>query len=102
MTMEDEKKAELVERARTVISETGWTQDQFIDSQTGSVCIQQALREAGVHVCGGRGVAHDVVEDLEYHLCEDLTGWNDTKGRMKDEVDGLLALFSKRYRSEVT
>lgn len=99
--------ADMAERARTILSTKGWHQGDFTDERTGAVCIRQAMREAEVELGSPMGYDRPPLEEtlaseMEYELCYDLTAWNDESVRSLDDVDHLLARFSKRYRSEVT
>lgn len=90
---------ELLDAAKR-IEERGWCQDTDCDEH-GRVCIVGALLDTRrIHRLGLAGNHHfksykshvvvsEAIKRLE-HVCGNVPGWNDTKGRTKEHVIAML------------
>jgi len=73
-------------KARELLEEKGWCQGTLRDEQ-GRLCVTGAII---VSSGGYPRLAYKMTDILSKKLGEDLTHWNDTFGRTKEEVIALL------------
>ncbi len=80
---------EVLDRAAGVLEERGWCQHSFFH-RDGRVCAVGALAVACEQIHAPRSVRGDAIYVLAALTHCDPTVWNDTGGRTKEEVVGLL------------
>lgn len=83
-------------KAKSILEENGWCQNRY-NGSNGEVCLSEAIQRAGGHqeygsfymppdsevLMAHRYISSNILEDSVY-------GWNDRKGRTKEEVMAAL------------
>lgn len=100
---------EVLDGAADALDEIGWGQGNWLNPETGCMCLDGALEYA---VTGDARAASDKASDAFMAIAEYMHArrdrfvlsspvlWNDTPGRTKEEVTALLREVAAHVRSE--